>query len=610
MINFAGTLTNSYTMNADILYFLGEHCPEFLQNALEPCGYALSGKENLSINGNTISFDKVGEKVLSNIYSRLLSVKKKSGHNPAPEEYKDKYNQLIREIEDEFAKKTEERQDNLRVMVMAMAIQSSPSISDIQAIQIIENFSGLNQGLLESVSQKTKPEQNLSYENYKRLKGLLKEDMPLYGLEYYSGESEEAYALWKDAIIDRFKTKAEIKEFSARAVTFLLKVSLITITDAINYFTDKENFTWNDIKELIAMLLDDKTQFNSITSLLNHFSEDNYGLVQLLEDFEIEQVSHYVTSLRDSDINIAKLPSKAVNVLFGLGVISVDSVVNYYLSREEPSWGTSWGNYSRYTVSWEEIEGIISEVLKNPSQFDNLFLLLEHCNCGLEHLYDKFDLNTLENFSSYLKEKEYSPKTQSSGLVNRLYEAGTIDMDSVIAYYQTHPQVVNDWNRDQYWNGINEILTNLLSDATRFEGILSLVKRDQFGLSYLFKSFDFNALLPFIEFLQSKGLSKIELFLRLPDDSRETLFISSIENGTPLDHETELREYFDHFGNSVSMNMYATLFSMNYYYRFILSSFRNKLRTSNRNSMIEMKDRATDTRAWGIAVEILSSFLK
>ena len=586
-------------MTTDILLFLNKHCSDFLRTFLQStCGFELLDGERLYIKGKEVPFSELGDKTLQSIYNRLLSAKKKSGYNPAPKELKGDYDKLLEAVQDEYNKQEQEREANRIRSELYSSIQNTSVIYNSLAETIIGSIDSFSKEMLNVISRKIKPDGYLSYENYKILSSLFNKDISLNSLEFYSAESEEALRLWQERLIELSNNSKEIDIFSLTpsAILFLLKSRHITISDAVKYFLQKEYVSWDDIRGLVAILLADKSQFKDLSLLIERCDD---GLTSLLEEFNADEVSQFAEFLKKKGVELSGLPTQTVNSLYALGVVSIDSVVSFYLSKEGY---TSW-SFHQLPFQWEEIKEIIHALLSSPSHFDDLSTLIERCD-GLENLLEEFEGDELKDYASYLLKKGIDITKQAPIVINTLFNLGGIPQSSVVEYY-----LHNAPSGSAYWDNIEDLVSILLSDESQYENLWALINRDSHGLSHLFETFEVVELLPFMEFLRGKGMSLIDICRQIPQQEREELLRMEIEEGTPLDHETIIRDYFDNCGINVSLDLYAFLFFKNCYFRNILSAFRRDLQYVDRTSKLKLRACATQTKAWEIANEIITASL-
>lgn len=581
-------------MTTDILIFLNKHCPDVLRLVLKECEFELLEGERLSVKGKEVSFSELGDNTLKKIYDRLLRAKNKSGFNPAPENNKREYDDLLNAVQNDYNKQKQEREVSIIRSELYMSIQNASVISDSLAGNIIARIDCINKEMQNVISRKVKPDESLSYENYKKLNELFDKGLSLNGLEFYSAESEEALRLWQKQLTELSESGGiKICSLTPSAILFLHKQGYITSSDVVQYFLKKKEYvSWGTIRELVAILLADTSQFQNLYQLIKRCDD---GLTSLLEEFNVDRVSQFAVFLKKEGVTLSGLPTKTVNDLYALGVVDIDSVLSFYLRKR----GYTWEQYRQPPFRWEEIKDIIHSLLSIPSHFEDLSTLLKRCG-GLEKLFEEFEADELREFVSFLLEKGIDITQQTPMVVNSLFDLGVVPQSSVIQYY-LHITPTDS----RYWGYINNLVSVLLDDESQYNNLTALIKRDSHGLSHLFETFEVSSLLPFIKYLRGEGMSFIDICCKIPRQKREELLRKKIEAGTPFEHETIIQNYFDKCGNDVSLDLYAFLFSRNCYFRCILSAFRRDLNHVDQARIINLRACATQTKAWKIANEII-----
>ena len=95
-----------------------------------------------------------------------------------------------------------------------------------------------------------------------------------------------------------------------------------------------------------------------------------------------------VNKISQSNGNISHFPPIAVSVLYKKRKLDTQKVLDYFLNQA--------------SNTWDDIKGLISNLLADSNQMNNVYILHNRCD-DTNLLFDDFKVSKLENYLNYIR---------------------------------------------------------------------------------------------------------------------------------------------------------------------------------------------------------------
>lgn len=428
-------------MNSDLLSFLSMYCHEpfrdFLQKSFNKSdGIDLTDDNLVKFQGTRYDWDSLKKWIRINIYNRILA-HYKSNHCSAlniPNAYELEFERLLNIARVEVLLQRGEIDDSLGKELINLFMDNS--------------FEYLSDSFRKDVAKGLRPNSALEFTIFSKLKELLKEEISIDELEFYSGESQDALLQWKEKVEQQSKSKDGLCDLSTKAIFYLFDNGNINAHKLVSYFLGYDNLSWeNQLNPLITRLLSEEKNYKDLFLLL----ERGKGVFGIVIENDSDILNPFIPFLRGKGrLKLKKRLPKEVNWLLEKQVIDSDTASAYYIKAQNPEWA--------------DIKLLISRLLNDNAQYDNLWNVLNHFDSKwLSSKLEDIDEYNWPAFLRYLRdEKKIDLDMQSPIVVNRLQELGIIDLNDAILYYE---------KRNIEWPDISPLVSCLLKDKAQYDNL-------------------------------------------------------------------------------------------------------------------------------------------
>lgn len=452
-------------MNEALLMFLREQCPENLRRM----------QQVTNVNYNI----DVTEEQLLDLYSRLINSYITSGLNPAPDELKDNYIQLLKTVYKCIPINTHK----YSIDSVVESVQRVNIINDEVAVKILRLNELLNDedalitGFIRQLSQfssKIKSNPNLSENNLNAVKGLI-------------GRSpvERVAPSYKE-VVDRFDSDDNLEKFNTEEVLILLNEEKISVKQALAFFT-KHAFNWEQLKEVLELydgsevpiVLQDLDNYEVLFDLLTMCDK---GIQHLYEQFEINDLTSFTLFIKERQnhqglFNIEELPSEKVNLLFESNLVGLDKVASYYKSHPRTITCENCVKYSN------DIHSVIMALIEGE-QYEKLTELICRDERIMRSFFNEYQqADFISGYISYLLNNGYSADDLYKVLPVKNREGlfiSTLENDSLS--FDQRKELLSNFFRDYEAVLTMDLYADLFNKNYYFNFILSAFRTKLFGM--------------------------------------------------------------------------------------------------------------------------------